>query len=32
VIAIYNLTEHDLQQPANYDEAYGLFEAAVNGN
>jgi hypothetical protein len=32
VIAIYNLTEHDLQQPANYDEAYTLFEAAVAGN
>lgn len=32
VIAIYNLTEHSLADPANYDEAYGLFEAAVIGN
>ncbi|NUO48315.1 MAG: hypothetical protein HOV80_05610 [Polyangiaceae bacterium] len=32
VIAIYNLSVHDLQDPVNYDEAYGLFETAVTGN
>ncbi len=29
VVAIYNVTEHNLSDVANYDELYGLFEAAA---
>jgi hypothetical protein len=32
VVAIYNLTTHDLNEPQYYDEAYALFEAAATGN
>jgi len=32
VVAIYNLTEHNLTDPANYAAAYDLFEAAATGN
>ncbi|MBL9023753.1 MAG: hypothetical protein JNL21_16285 [Myxococcales bacterium] len=29
VVAIYNLSTHNLNEPVNYDEAFGLFEAAA---
>jgi hypothetical protein len=31
VIGVYNLTEHDLQDPADYAELYAMFEAAASG-
>jgi hypothetical protein len=32
VVAIYNVTEHNLGDALNYAELYGLFEAAANAN
>lgn len=32
VVAIYNLTTHNLTVPANHDEAFALFEAAATSN
>lgn len=32
VLAIYNLSSHNLNEPMYYDEAYALFEAAAMGN
>lgn len=29
VVAIYNVTQHNLQDPANYSELYGLFAQAA---